>query len=72
MKIIWYLVYENCKCRKKPIDKSLEEYSENIDESEMIYNDYRNVCNSCTICILLFVIPFLMIIGISSAYFYFH
>ena len=42
----------------------------------MIYNatlnDHRKVCNSCTIYIVLLVITFLIIIGISSAYFYFH
>ena len=38
----------------------------------MIYNDYKNVCNSCTIYIVLFVIVFLIIIGISSAFIYFH
>ena len=27
-----YLDYENCKCRKKLIDKLVEEFSENIDE----------------------------------------
>ena len=35
-------------------------------------NDYRKVCNSCTICTVLFVIAFLIIIGISSAFIYFH
>ena len=57
-----YLDYENCKCRKKLADKLVEERSENIDENEMIYtailNDYGNVCNSCTIYILFFVIAF--------------
>ena len=42
----------------------------------MIYNgtlnDYEKICNSCTIYIILFVIAFLIIIGISSVYFYFH
>ena len=42
----------------------------------MIYNatldDYKNVCNSCTVYILLFVIAFLIIIGISNAFIYFH
>ena len=42
----------------------------------MIYNgtlnDYRKVCNSCTIYIALFVIAFLIIIVISSAFIYFH
>ena len=35
-------------------------------------NDYESVCNSCTIYIALFVIAFLIIIGISSAFIYFH
>ena len=48
-----YLYYKNCKCRKKVVDKLVEECSENIDGNEMIYNSYLNdywkVCNSCTI-----------------------
>ena len=66
-----YLDYKNCKCRKKPVDKLVEECSENIDGNEMIYNDYEKVCNSRTIYMVLFI-AFLIIIGISSAYFYFH
>ena len=42
----------------------------------MIYNStlnhYGKKCRSCTVYIILFVIAFLIIIGISSAYFYFH
>ena len=38
----------------------------------MIHNDYRKVCNSCTTYIVLFVIGFLIIIGISSTFIYFH
>ena len=68
-----YLDYESCKCRKRLTDKLVEECSENIDGNKMIYNgtlsDYHNVCNSCTIYI---VIAFLIIIGISSAFIHFH
>ena len=32
-----YLDYENCKCSKKIVDKSVEEYSEEIDGNEIIY-----------------------------------
>ena len=39
-----YLDYDNCKCRKKIIDKLVEECSENIDGNEMLYNE--NACNS--------------------------
>ena len=69
-----YLDYENCKCRKRLTNKLVEEYSENIDENEMInvkLNDYENICGSCIIYIILFVIAFL-IIGISSGFIYFH
>ena len=67
-----YLDYENCKRRKKLINNLFEECSENIDGNEMIYDDYGNVCNSCTIYIILFVIAFLIIITISGAFIYFY
>ena len=39
---------------------------------EMVLNDYGNVRNSCATFIVLFFIAILIIIGISSTYFYFH
>ena len=36
------------------------------------FNDYGNACISCKIYIVLFVIAFLIIIDISSAFIYFH
>ena len=69
-----YLDYENCKCRKKLVDKLVEEYYENIDKNEMTnvnLNDYGSVCGSCTIYIVLFVLAFLIIMSISSAFVYF-
>ena len=35
-------------------------------------NDYGNICNSCTIYIVLFVIFLIISISISSAFIYFH
>ena len=71
-----YLDYKNCKCIRKLVDKLVEECSENVEGNEMIYNgtlsNYRDVCNSCAIYIVMFVIAFLIIIGISSAFIYFH
>ena len=67
-----YFDNESCKCRKKLIEKLVEEFNENIDGNEMIYSDYRNVCNSCTIYIVLFFIAFLIIMSITCACFYFH
>ena len=66
------LNYKNCKCRKKLVDKLVEECSENIDEKELrqnklIYkatlNDYEKICSSChrsswAMYIVLFVIFF--------------
>ena len=61
-----YLDYENFKCRL--IDKLVKRCSENVHGNEMIYNDYRNLCNSCTIYIALFAIAFLTMHEISSAF----
>ena len=47
--VIVIIENENCKCRKKLVDKLVEECSENIYENEMTYNVYGEVCNSCTI-----------------------
>ena len=63
------LDYENFKCRKRLIDKLVDECSENIDvnESENVTsNKYKHVCGSCTIYIKLFVIFFIISIIISS------
>ena len=62
--------YVNCKCRKRLIDKLAEECNEDIDGNEMIYNTTLNkkVCNFCTIYTVLFVIAFLIIVGITSAF----
>ena len=57
-----YLDYENCECRKKLIDKSVEECGENIDGIEMIYNTtlnhYGKACNFRAIYIVLLGIIF--------------
>ena len=72
-----YLDYKNYKCRKKIVDKLLEECSENIDGNEITVNavplnDYGKVCNSCTIYIVFLAIFLIMSISISSAFVYFH
>ena len=41
-----YLDYKNCRCRKKIIDKLVEEWSENIDENEMLYNETLDIFSS--------------------------
>ena len=56
-----YLNYENCRWKKKLVDKLVKERSENTDKIE-IYDGYENVYSSSTIYIVLFVIAFLIII----------
>ena len=66
-----YLDYENCKCRKRLVDKLVEECSENFDKNKLIsitLNDYKNVCGSWTIYIVLLVIISMCFLGISCAF----
>ena len=71
-----YLDYRNCKCIKVLINKLFEECIENINGSEMIYNgtlnNYKNVCSSCTIYIVLLVIFLISSRGISNVFIYFY
>ena len=81
-----YLDYKNCKCRKKIIDKLVEECSKNIYENEAIdvvplnaipvnvilLNFYKKVCNSCVVYIVLFVIFLINSVCIYSVFIYFH
>ena len=42
-----YLDYENCKCRKKLVDKLVEQCNENIDEAkltEIALLEHKNEC----------------------------
>ena len=52
-----YLDCKNCKCRKRLIDKLVEECSENIVENVITYNKSLNDCkNTCNICIIYCII----------------
>ena len=55
-----YLDYSNCKCRKRLVDKLVEECTETIDEVKIDNeNKHENKCSSCTVYIVLFFIPFI-------------
>ena len=71
---------KNCKCRNKLVDKLVEECSENIDRNKILHletldviplNDYKKICNSCTIYIVLFAVFFITSICISSVFIHF-
>ena len=71
-----YLNYKNCKCRKKIINKLVEECSENINENETLditpLNVYKSVCSSCMVYIVLFVVFVITSICICSVFIYFY
>ena len=70
-----YLDYANCKCRKKLVDKLVEECTENIDEikiPEMALLERRNDCkSSCTIYAVLIATVFPISIGTGTYFIYY-
>ena len=67
-----YLDYENCKCRKRLVDKLIEECNKNIEETSLIQiNSIKYKSNSCIIYIVLFSIFFTINIGIATYFIYY-
>ena len=60
----------NCKCRKKLVDKLVEECAETVEEWKIAENMHK--CNSCIPCIVLSSIFLTINIGIGTYFFYFH
>ena len=77
-----YLDYKNCKCKKMLLDKLVEEYTENIEETRLVEktstelqsakNENKLKCSSCTLCIVLFSILLTINVGISTYFVYFY
>ena len=64
-----YLDYENCRCRKKLVDKLTEECTKNIDEVKIASdNKHKNKGSSCTLHVVLFSILFRINIGIVTSF----
>ena len=71
------LGYENCKCRKKLVDKLVEECTKNIEETRLVEktsakNENKHKCSSCTLYIVLFLIIFTINVGIGIYFTYFY
>ena len=66
-----YLDYENCKCRKKLVDKLIEECNESIDEEVKILDKSEDKCGSCILYIVSFSIFFTINIGIATYFIYY-
>ena len=69
-----YLEYENCKCRKRLVDKLVEECGENIDEAKLAEIDLFKHVNECicsyAVFIVLGVIALTICIGIGAYFTY--
>ena len=67
-----YLDYENCKCRKRLVNKLIEECNKNIEETSLIkINLTKCESNSCILYIVLFSICFTINIGIATYFVYY-
>ena len=44
-----YLDYENCKCKKKLVDRLVEECTENVDKTKIIEISVNTVLVHCTL-----------------------
>ena len=66
-----YLDYSNCKCRKKLVDKLIEECTKSIDEVE-ITSENEHKFSSGTLYIVLFPIFFIISIRVATYFAYFH
>ena len=69
-----YLDYENCKCKKKLVDKFVDECTETVEEVKLpkitlAENEFSYKCSSCTVYIVLFSILFTINVGEIRAYF---
>ena len=68
-----YLNYENCKCKKKLVDKLVDGCDETVDDETSLVKINSTKCkhNSCILCIVLFSIFFTINIGIAAYFVYY-
>ena len=69
-----HLDYLNCQCRKKLVDKLVEECTENINEAKLtgiaLFEHGNECASSYTVCIALAVIALTIYIGIGAYFTY--
>ena len=70
-----YLDYVSCKCRKRLVNKLVEECNENVEEAKItkiILFEHKSKCkSSCTIYVVLIAIAFTICIGIGTYFVYY-
>ena len=62
---------ENCKCRKRLVDKLIDESTETIDEEVKILDKNKDKCSSWILKIVLFSIFFTINVGICAYFVYY-
>ena len=72
-----YLDYENCKCRKKLVDKLVDECTETVEEVNLAKiilakNESENKYSSCIVYIVLMMIVFTNFTGINTYFVYYN
>ena len=72
-----YLDYENCKCRKKLVNKLVDECTETVEEVKpaiitLAENENSYKCSFCTVYIVLFLIFFIINVGTVIYFIYSH
>ena len=71
-----YLDYENCRCRKKLLDKLVEECTESVEEEKLTKislaeDENEHKCSCCTLYIVLFSIIFTINVGTGTYFVYY-
>ena len=71
-----YLDYENCKCRKKLVDKLIDECTETIEEVKLAKitpeNENENKYSSCKVYTVSMIIVFTIFTGIAIYFVYYN
>ena len=72
-----HLDHEKCICRKKLVDKSVNECTGNVEELKLAKitlsaDENEHKCSSCTLYIVLCSIIFIVNVGIGTYFIYFH
>ena len=72
-----YLDYENCKCKKKLVDKLIDECTETIEEMKLPKitlpkDKNENKYSSCPVYIVLIIVIFTTFTGITAYFVYYN
>ena len=72
-----HLDYENCKCRRKLVDKLVDECTETVEEVKLAKitlakNENKYKCSSCTLYIVLMIVFFTICAGIGTYFVYYN